>query len=571
MAAFNVSLDDSSPLISYSPSGAWADSPANDTRVQSYSSNSLHTTSKQGATATFSFNGTGIWLFGGKRSNYGAYSVSVDGNVVKNGTASSSSFEGNQLLGGAANLTMGQHTAVLSSTSSNPIDLDSVVFETQVSGANGTVNSSLIMDRDPKVQYSPANAWVQSNNTLFSNGTATYTATTGAQASLTFNGDAVAVYGGSSFDHGDYEVLVDGHSQRYNGGGDNGLARIYHAQTLLFFANNLGSQQHNLTIISHGTNTTKFLDLDSVAVYQASNGSDAGSGGMALPNGTIPKVNQADNNASGATSSSLSKGAITGIIIASVVGSLLIIALIIFLVVRHRQKQLKKKMKKRGSSAPSPILPIQDPDLEAQKVDYFTEKPADIPAYDTNVQFPREFPQEKPDAYGTQGYSNQGYLSQTQAQMPVPEPAPLDAYYNKPELSFPEPPPFDPYYNEPGRPSLERSHTKQTTYTTNTRWSQASFDSTSATLTGSETPKIPPVPAPHLASRNSLDSVSSFGDSDSDSDSPSRRNSDTDDFASYYRSSIPEPRNSGPPPSRPPRPPGLELNYHGRGFDTVPL
>ncbi len=53
---------------------------------------------------------------------------------------------------------------------------------------------------------------------------------TGAQASLTFNGDAVAVYGVSSFDHGDYEVLVDGHSQRYNGGGDNGLARTYHAQ-----------------------------------------------------------------------------------------------------------------------------------------------------------------------------------------------------------------------------------------------------------------------------------------------------------------------------------------------------
>ena len=43
---------------------------------------------------------------------------------------------------------------------------------------------------------------------------------------MSFTGDAVAVYGGVSFDHGNYTVIVDGQSQSYDGGN----ARMYHAQ-----------------------------------------------------------------------------------------------------------------------------------------------------------------------------------------------------------------------------------------------------------------------------------------------------------------------------------------------------
>lgn len=49
----------------------------------------------------------------------------------------------------------------------------------------------------------------------------------GDHASLTFIGDAVAVYGGSSFDHGDYSVSLDGFVRQLNGG-SGGLAETYH-------------------------------------------------------------------------------------------------------------------------------------------------------------------------------------------------------------------------------------------------------------------------------------------------------------------------------------------------------
>ena len=43
---------------------------------------------------------------------------------------------------------------------------------------------------------------------------------------MTFSGDAVAVYGGVSFDHGNYTVTIDGNSQMLNGG----AVRTYHPQ-----------------------------------------------------------------------------------------------------------------------------------------------------------------------------------------------------------------------------------------------------------------------------------------------------------------------------------------------------
>ena len=53
-----------------------------------------------------------------------------------------------------------------------------------------------------------------------------YTQTKGAQASLSFSGDAVSVYGGVSFDHGNYTVSLDGDTKQLDGG----TARTYHAQ-----------------------------------------------------------------------------------------------------------------------------------------------------------------------------------------------------------------------------------------------------------------------------------------------------------------------------------------------------
>ena len=50
----------------------------------------------------------------------------------------------------------------------------------------------------------------------------------GAEIAFSFIGDAIAVYGGVSFDHGDYIVSVDSMTTQLNGA--NGQARLYHPQ-----------------------------------------------------------------------------------------------------------------------------------------------------------------------------------------------------------------------------------------------------------------------------------------------------------------------------------------------------
>ena len=84
--------------------------------------------------------GTGIWFYGANRPGYGSYSVSIDGQSIS-GNAQSQNASFRQLLAGRSGLTNGPHTAVLTNTGSgSPIDLDAIVFETQV-GSVGCVLS----------------------------------------------------------------------------------------------------------------------------------------------------------------------------------------------------------------------------------------------------------------------------------------------------------------------------------------------------------------------------------------------------------------------------------------------
>jgi hypothetical protein len=66
---------------------------------------------------------------------YGPYNISIDGqSVASNAYSQNASFQ--QLLGGQSGLTNGSHTAVLTNTGPNSfIDLDWVVFETQIGSA----------------------------------------------------------------------------------------------------------------------------------------------------------------------------------------------------------------------------------------------------------------------------------------------------------------------------------------------------------------------------------------------------------------------------------------------------
>ena len=131
-------------MITYSPSNAWTDTPSNDTVAKTYFDASLHTTSTKGASASFKFNGTGIWLYGGHRSNYGNYQIAVDGKKVASGSAKSSKTQVKQALGGSSGLKMGEHTVTLTNEGGGPIDVDELIFET-TAGTAGYVFLTFVL------------------------------------------------------------------------------------------------------------------------------------------------------------------------------------------------------------------------------------------------------------------------------------------------------------------------------------------------------------------------------------------------------------------------------------------
>lgn len=135
------------------------------------------------------------------------------------------------------------------------IDLDSIVFETEIGSAECvftflvcvinqtlTLASSVVMtqttmdDTSPEIIYLPQEDWIFDNAQGWFNDTLQYvlhhgpsvpcvdvfiyhsfTQTAGAQAQFAFNGDAVAIYGTVSPFLADYAVTTDGVTQRFHG------------------------------------------------------------------------------------------------------------------------------------------------------------------------------------------------------------------------------------------------------------------------------------------------------------------------------------------------------------------
>ncbi|PPQ87445.1 hypothetical protein CVT25_008181 [Psilocybe cyanescens] len=385
MASFNMTVEDSSPLITYAPAASWTDTPSNDPLASSYSGGSYHTSAVQGATATISFTGTGLAIFGGHRSNYGTYSISVDGQTISSGNAQSSDSSTQQLLGSASGLPYGSHTAVLTNTGGNPIDIDWVDFEAQV-GPPGTVSvKKTFDDNDPAITYLPsASDWQTNQNSAFADGSLHFSSTTGASASITFSGDAVAVYGTVSPDHANIRMSLDGQSQTLPGG-SGGMASVVHPQ---WYGSDLGSGQHTL-VLSGDTegNTGPFIDLDSINVFDAV---VSGSPASSVPPSTAPPSTATTAIAAAADSTSsssvtysvvataaaaalpsssstaalssessksgMSTGATVGVVFGTLVAVIFLIGLLGFFLKRRRNnvRSIEKSM-----ISVSPVLPMQ--------------------------------------------------------------------------------------------------------------------------------------------------------------------------------------------------------------------
>ncbi|THH05379.1 hypothetical protein EW145_g4839 [Phellinidium pouzarii] len=272
-------------------------------------------TSASGATATFAFNGTGVWLYGAKRSNHGLYSVALDGNKQN--------FSGNVPVGddefqvplfSASGLTLGAHTLVLENEGTSPsemfLDVDFIRWETQLGQDNYTLNQTLTQATSSSLSFQFSGFGWESSGVPTEAGLSTDEP--GDYATLAFEGKENPVMKFLGPSCGLFGVQVDdGAINTYN------ASRPENAtDQLIYYGSNLGSGQHILQVTNMqtptGGSTTQTLVISQAEVIAASAPSSSSS--------------SHENNTVSATSSSKSnKSALIG----GLCGSLIFLGLLV--------------------------------------------------------------------------------------------------------------------------------------------------------------------------------------------------------------------------------------------------
>ncbi|KAJ7124571.1 hypothetical protein C8R43DRAFT_1135529 [Mycena crocata] len=80
MPVTNYTIDDGEPIIQYAPSDAWGDMIDTDPSMTQYSNNgTFMVCNTKDCSATFTFNGTHVWIYGSKRKDHAYYSVALTG------------------------------------------------------------------------------------------------------------------------------------------------------------------------------------------------------------------------------------------------------------------------------------------------------------------------------------------------------------------------------------------------------------------------------------------------------------------------------------------------------------
>jgi len=263
-----------------------------------------------------------------------------------------------------------------------------------------------------------------------------FTQNGGATASLSFSGDAVAIYGTVSPDHGNFSVSVDGQTTEAGAGAD-GLARVLHPQILLYFANDLGPGQHNLVLTADPQqvgqqNTGRFMDIDAVNVYTASGGSGNNTaGGSTMPGN---RNSSGNNNSGSGHKSPLSKPLLIGAIAGAVGGLLFFIALLLLFLYRRRRRS--KKGRTSLYSPKTPDLPIQKPEMveAGYSADAKTQPPSVSRSHTRGSSFPKRSIYAPSVRSNRDSYDGSVYSVVSTSRL-ISDPPPV------PKLYLPRPPP----------------------------------------------------------------------------------------------------------------------------------
>lgn len=389
MPVFNVTIPDGSPLISYI--GAWDDTPTADGSWQQYQNQTYHLTNDVYAQMVFGFNGSAIYLYGARKPEYGSVIIKIDSTASQEISCDASGDQFNSLLWSATDLDASkEHGLYLAhGNKMGLVDVDYLII-TAGDGDQKTFSQDIFWnDDDTHIEYS--GSWTVDENVAHSGGTLHLTNDINAFATITFQGNAVTLYGMTGQNHGSFIVSTDGGNPFFL----NGTAPNPRYQMLTYYVNDLPNGRHTLKLSNSfvGNSPGNYTGLDTVQVSSwvdsplsvlgssptTRNTQSASIGGNANPQNTA-------NEASTHVSSSLahhpkSPEIIAGAVVAAAVGLALCVS-IAFYAYRRQHNALQRRESKL-SSRPFLLPTASSPSSQHSTPIYTT------PSHSTQTSAPR--------------------------------------------------------------------------------------------------------------------------------------------------------------------------------------
>ncbi|KAI0062729.1 hypothetical protein BV25DRAFT_1915861 [Artomyces pyxidatus] len=286
MGKHNITIEDSSPLITYTDISLWGDSPVGEdsTEYSGYTPefNSYHQTISN-TTIEFPFNGSSIFVFGTTSSSGGPYTVSLTTNTLASTTRAEQTNQNTisnttlyqQLLYSRTNLdTSVPHHLSLRNLGPGQFILDFLVVESD-DGSTSQARDFTI--DDTSVAFSYSGDWTTETAQhpglatpvldLLYKETSHHTTQSNASARLLFRGSGVAVHG--QYGLGAFEAKLDGgNSVRIQNEYDNTTMPTPEdrPQELLYMADGLNEEDHVLVLTNLGGSDGVGFNIDYAVV-----------------------------------------------------------------------------------------------------------------------------------------------------------------------------------------------------------------------------------------------------------------------------------------------------------------
>ncbi|KAF8334728.1 uncharacterized protein EI90DRAFT_3050000 [Cantharellus anzutake] len=281
----NFTIDAPNSLIQYSTAGWRLVYAADDPSANFYRNGTAVTSSTPGASATFDFFGTGIWVYGARRDNHGNYTVSLDGGMsIYDGHDPKGAFQ--VLLFGQSDLPSENHTlTILNSPGPGYFDIDFIIWETSITNGSTQVliddtTYSNNTDATSAFRYFPEpTSWTigylepEAYNTTLSSAQKPNALTSLIVPSTA---DLVAIYGKLGPGHGPYKCVVNktrGEGPRTIIGNGGMYANPTNQQMLCLFEglNDGSSPSTNIIVSNEATSPSdpNILSIDYAEVWTA--------------------------------------------------------------------------------------------------------------------------------------------------------------------------------------------------------------------------------------------------------------------------------------------------------------